>query len=175
MERERALHAHAERVLADGERLAAARPLTLDHDPLEDLDALPAALDHSEVHAHGVARLELRNLAQLAALDVLDDRAHGKKGLAAAGNGSELSESRRGRVASTWRRSCRRCSSAARFPTPVNRRTSCGCRLRRSTGLKEFAPARPFSYRADPASRTAPRDACRRCRRLRSAQPSARP
>src|ERR1043165_7934548 len=89
MERERALHADAERVLADGERLAGARALTLDHDPLEDLDALPAALDHSEVHAHGVARLELRNLAQLAALDVLDDRAHGKKGLAAAGNGSE--------------------------------------------------------------------------------------
>ena len=33
--------------------------------PLEHLDPLAGALDHAEVDAHGVARLELRDLAQL--------------------------------------------------------------------------------------------------------------
>ena len=54
--------------------------LALDHDPLEDLDAPAAALDHLEVHADGVARLEARDvLAQLRLLDALDDRAHGRR------------------------------------------------------------------------------------------------
>src|SRR4029079_402901 len=58
VQRERALDADPEGVLADGERLAHAGALALDHDPLEDLDPLAVALDHPEVHAHGVARLE---------------------------------------------------------------------------------------------------------------------
>ena len=65
--------------------------LALDHDPLEDLDALAAALDHAEMDAHGVARLEPRDFAQLAALDVLDDGAHSKEAPKGAANGSEVS------------------------------------------------------------------------------------
>ena len=54
-----------------------ARALALDHDALEDLDPRPRALDHAEVDADGVARLELRQaLAQLALLEGLDDVAH---------------------------------------------------------------------------------------------------
>ena len=91
--RERPLDADAERLLADGERLARAGALALDHDPLEDLDAAALALDHLEVDADGVARLEAGNvLAQLTLLDALDDRAHGKGvGLRPAANGSENS------------------------------------------------------------------------------------
>ena len=78
--RERPLDADAERLLADGERLAGAGALPLDHDPLEDLDAAALPLDHLEVDANGVPRLEAGNvLAQLALLDALDDRAHGKR------------------------------------------------------------------------------------------------
>src|SRR3954470_20589822 len=76
MERERSLDADAEGVLAHREGLARARALALDHDPLEHLDPLARALDDAEVDADGVARLEPRYLAQLTALDVLDDRAH---------------------------------------------------------------------------------------------------
>ena len=55
--------------------------LTLDADALEHLDALPGALDHLEVHAKRVSRLELRDVvAQLARLDALDDGAHAKDG-----------------------------------------------------------------------------------------------
>src|SRR5439155_23793544 len=63
--------------------------LTLDHDALEYLDPLPVALDHAEVHAHRVARLEARHVAQLTALDVLDRRAHVERWPEAARNGSE--------------------------------------------------------------------------------------
>src|SRR5581483_11673655 len=84
VQREGALDADPERVLADGERLARPGALPLDHDPLEHLDARAGAFDDAEVHAHGVARLEPRDLAQLAALDVLDGRAHGKEGPEAA-------------------------------------------------------------------------------------------
>src|SRR5262245_30388921 len=80
VQRERALDADAEGVLADRERLAGAGPLPLDHDPLEDLDPLAVALDHPEVDAHRVARLEAGHVAQLTALDVLDGRAHREKG-----------------------------------------------------------------------------------------------
>jgi hypothetical protein len=54
------------------------RALALDHDPLEDLDPLPVALDDAEVHTHRVARLEAREVAQLTPLEFLDDRAHGE-------------------------------------------------------------------------------------------------
>jgi hypothetical protein len=79
MQRERSLDAHSEGLLAHGERLAHARPLALDHDALEDLEAAARAFDHLEVHPHGVARLEAGQVgAQLALLDALDDRAHSK-------------------------------------------------------------------------------------------------
>jgi hypothetical protein len=80
VQRERPLDADAERLLAHGERLAHARALALDHDPLEDLHAAALALDHLEVHAHGVARLERRQVRpQLALLEALDDVAHRKR------------------------------------------------------------------------------------------------
>ena len=73
MERERALDADPERLLPDGERLADAGALPLDDDALVDLDAAALALDHLEMDADGVAGLEARHLAQLGALDGLDD------------------------------------------------------------------------------------------------------
>ena len=79
VERERPLDADAERLLAHGEGLAHASALPLEHDPLEDLHAPARALDDLEVHAHRVARLEARHVAQLSALEVLDHVAHGKK------------------------------------------------------------------------------------------------
>jgi hypothetical protein len=84
--RKRALDADAERLLANGERLAHARTLSLDDDPFEDLDATPLTLDHLEVDAHGVARLELRNaVTQLSAFEFLDDLAHKRTGREAGG------------------------------------------------------------------------------------------
>src|SRR6185437_9846894 len=79
VERERALDADAERLLAHRERLARAGALALEDDALEDLDPRPLALDHAEVHAHGVAGLEPRDLAQLGALECLDDVAHAEE------------------------------------------------------------------------------------------------
>jgi hypothetical protein len=67
---EGALDADAEGLLADGERLPNARALTLDDDPLEDLDTAALPLDHLKVHAHRIAGLELRYVgAQLALLE----------------------------------------------------------------------------------------------------------
>ena len=81
MNRERPLDADAEGLLANRERLAHARALPLDHDALEDLEAPPLALDHLEMHAHRVSRLELRNaVTQLRAFEFLDDLAHTKRG-----------------------------------------------------------------------------------------------
>jgi len=62
VERERALDADAERLLADGERLPHACTLALDHDALEDLDAAALSLDHLEVDADGVSGLEDRHV-----------------------------------------------------------------------------------------------------------------
>jgi hypothetical protein len=79
MERERPLHADAEGLLAHGERLADALPLALDDDTLEDLRTAAGALDDLEVDAHPVAGLELRDPAELRALEAVDDGAHGRK------------------------------------------------------------------------------------------------
>ena len=76
MERERALDPDAERLLADGERLAGAGALALDDDALVDLDAAALALDHLEVDADRVPGLEPGHVAQLGALDRIDDVAH---------------------------------------------------------------------------------------------------
>src|SRR5262249_40889085 len=46
--------------------------LPLDADPLEHLHAMPGALDHLEVDAYRIPRLEFRHLAALAVLDVLN-------------------------------------------------------------------------------------------------------
>src|SRR5688500_3938962 len=77
MKGERALDADAERLLANRERLARPCSLTLDADALEDLDSASLPLDHLEMHAHGVAGLEVRHLAQLTPLDRVDHVAHG--------------------------------------------------------------------------------------------------
>ena len=76
MQREGSLDADAEGLLADGEGLADATALALDHDSLEDLGAGAAALDHLEVDANAVAGGELRATLQLLLLETLDDRAH---------------------------------------------------------------------------------------------------
>ena len=55
MDRERALHADAERDLPHGERLLETAALTADHDPLEYLDALAPRLDDPDVHLNAVA------------------------------------------------------------------------------------------------------------------------
>ena len=55
MHGERALHAHAEGLLADGEGLARAVALALDHHALEHLGALARALDDLEMDLHAVA------------------------------------------------------------------------------------------------------------------------
>jgi hypothetical protein len=76
---ERALHADAERALADGERLADALALALDDDALEDLGTAACALDDLEVDPDAIARGEARDAAELLALEALDDGAHGKE------------------------------------------------------------------------------------------------
>jgi hypothetical protein len=58
MQRERALHADPEGLLAHREGLAHTVALALDHDPLEHLGAPPRALHDLEVDAHAIARLE---------------------------------------------------------------------------------------------------------------------
>ena len=79
MQRERPLDADAEGLLADGEGLPRARALALEDDSLEDLGAAAAALDHLEVDAHAIARVEGgKPLPQLAPLDAVDDAAHCK-------------------------------------------------------------------------------------------------
>jgi hypothetical protein len=71
---ERALHTHAEALLAHGEGLAGRRALALDDRAFEDLHAAALALDDLEVHAHGVARTELRDVvADLHPLQALDN------------------------------------------------------------------------------------------------------
>ena len=80
MQREHALHADAERLLADGERLARTVALALDDDALEYLHAAARALDHLEVDLDAVARREVWDAAQLRALDGFDDAAHDDKG-----------------------------------------------------------------------------------------------
>src|SRR4029077_642056 len=99
MQRERALDADAERLLADREGLAHAVALALDHDALEHLRAATRALDHLEVDPHAVARVERREAAQLRALEALDDRAHGVEsgGTLAAGCAMVAEGLRRGR------------------------------------------------------------------------------
>jgi hypothetical protein len=79
MHGERPLHAHAEGVLADRERLAHALALALDHHALEDLRPPAIALDDLEVHAHPVPGRELGNAPELRALEAVDDGAHGEK------------------------------------------------------------------------------------------------
>ena len=78
MEREGALHADSERLLADGERLADTGALPLDDDALEDLDPAALPLDDLEVDAHGVAGLELRQAGpQLSLFEKFDRVGHG--------------------------------------------------------------------------------------------------
>jgi hypothetical protein len=108
MERERPLDADAEGLLADGERLARAGSLPLDHDPLEHLHAPPLSLDYWEVDANGVARLEPgATAAQLFLLEILDDAMH-KNGPA---SGPALN-------ASEWLCDRRRSPAASGAPVP---------------------------------------------------------
>src|SRR5829696_3298719 len=96
---ERSLDAYTERLLADGEGLARALPLALDHDALEDLGTAAGALDDLEVDLHAVTGLEGRDLAQLGALEAVDNSAHRKR--RARGHGPP--NARRRMVAKGWR------------------------------------------------------------------------
>ncbi len=70
MQGERPLDPDAEGLLPHGEGLARTRALALEDDALEDLDPGPLALDHLEVDADGVPRLELGDVRpHLGALD----------------------------------------------------------------------------------------------------------
>src|ERR1700742_1947998 len=62
MHREGSLDADAVALLAHGERLADATPLTADHRALEHLDTLLGALDDLDMHVDGVARAEGRDV-----------------------------------------------------------------------------------------------------------------
>ena len=73
---ERPLHAYAEGLLAHRERLAHTGALALDHDALEDLRAASLSLDHLEVDADAVARLESGDATQLSALNAVDESGH---------------------------------------------------------------------------------------------------
>src|SRR4030067_361106 len=67
---ERPLHADPVADAPDGERLAHSPALAPDDDALEGLDALAAALDHLQMHPHGVTGGEDGDLPlQLLALD----------------------------------------------------------------------------------------------------------
>src|SRR5699024_12778567 len=67
-----ALHADAEGDLADGEGLADAGALALDHDATEDLHAGLAALDDLQVHVDGVTCAGLCDIvAQLCCIDLV--------------------------------------------------------------------------------------------------------
>jgi hypothetical protein len=51
--------------------------LAPDHNALEHLGAAPGPLDHLEVDTQTIACVELRDTAELGALQVFDDGAHG--------------------------------------------------------------------------------------------------
>ena len=71
VQRKRPLDPDPERLLADGEGLAHAAALALDHDALEDLGPPAGSLDHLEVHAHAVAGGEPRPLLAAARCSML--------------------------------------------------------------------------------------------------------
>src|ERR671925_1740926 len=128
MDRKGPLDADPERVLADRKRLARARALALDDDALEDLHAAPLTLDHLEVDAHGVPRLELRDvLAQLTALDDVDRSSH-RESPGGEGPDRDASETRFSAEASRRRTRARSNCSAAPVPSRDCRMTTCGCR-----------------------------------------------
>ena len=78
MQGKRPFHPNAERLLAHGERLPHAVTLALDHHALEHLCPAPSPFDHLEVDAHPVTGAETRDPAKLRALQIVDDRTHGK-------------------------------------------------------------------------------------------------
>src|SRR5215211_7856411 len=82
VQRERALHADAEGLLADREGLAHALALALDDHALEDLGAAAGALDDLEVDTDAIAGLEGGDASELRALEAVDDGAHGEENAA---------------------------------------------------------------------------------------------
>src|SRR3954471_814842 len=77
VQRERALDADAEGLLADREGLPHPLALALDDHALEDLRAAPRALDDLEVDLHAIPGLEAGDATQLRALEGVDYGAHG--------------------------------------------------------------------------------------------------
>ena len=145
---ERALHADAERLLADRERLARAVALALDDHALEDLGAPARALDHLEVDLHPVAGLEGRDAAQLGALEAVDDGAHGKE--------KARGDRRRARAAQ---------DSEERFSLTRARGCACAARCGSPRGGRRAGHRAPSSRGTRPAACSAGTPAGRRARR----------
>src|ERR687893_2945305 len=82
MHGERALHADAEGLLANGEGLADPLALALDHNAFEDLGTTAGALDDLEVDADAIAGLEGGDAAELRALQGVDYGAHSEENAA---------------------------------------------------------------------------------------------
>ena len=173
--RRRSLDADAEGLLADGERLAHAASLPLDHDALEDLGPGAGALDHLEVDANAVAGGEPRAALQLLLLEALDDRAHGRLigGRRPGVDGRRRSRKDRIRprgrrivakpTSALDRRPARGCApGATRGPArgrPRRAPRGCPSRDRRAGGCSAGTRGRPRAR-----SRRTPRARCRRGR-----------
>src|SRR4051794_25392486 len=102
MQRERALDTDAEGLLAHGERLPYTFALALDDDALEDLRAATRALDDLEVDPHPIAGGELRDPAQLRALEAVDDGAHRREKPRANGDLAEPAYGSEGPGSRAW-------------------------------------------------------------------------
>src|SRR5258706_7835486 len=77
MQHEAAVDADVVRDTADGEGAAHRVAVQPDHDAFKDLDALAAALDDLDMHAHRISRLQLRAVvAQLRLFDRPHQRGH---------------------------------------------------------------------------------------------------
>ena len=70
-------HAYAARDPTDGDRALDAAAAKAHDGPLEDLDALPGALDDARVDSHGVAGGELRKVGPDLILNYLVEHVHG--------------------------------------------------------------------------------------------------
>src|SRR4051812_6730428 len=79
VQRERALDADAEGLLAHGEGLADPLALALDDHALEDLRTTPRALDDLEMDLDAIPGLEAGDAAQLSALERVDYGAHSER------------------------------------------------------------------------------------------------
>src|SRR5207247_5783295 len=125
----------------------------LDADALEHLDTAAVALDHLEVHLHGVAGLELGELAALAVFDVLD-HGHGTRPRVGSEVQNRISDVRAGTAAVL------RPSAIPR----IDRASAVGASGRSRRGGRTAAPRAHASRGTPPAACSAGTRARRRAR-----------